>query len=319
MVNEYSMKVVVTGGTGFVGRALCRSLVHQGMGVTVFSRNVLQAKAVVDPLIKIVEWDGMTSGTWETELASAAAVINLAGAPIAEGRWTPKRKRLIVDSRVNATRLLVQAISRLTQKPRVLISASGIGFYGTSQDRLFDEQNGPGSDFLADLCVAWEQMALAATQTAGVRAVCLRIGMVLDNDGGALAKLVPPFLAFVGGPIAPGTQWVSWIHRADLVGLIEWSLLNEKVSGPVNAVAPGPVTMRAFCKALGKVLSRPSWLLVPEFALRLTFGELATFLTTGQRVLPNVALEGGYQFRFPELESAFRSIFTRVPASEVRP
>src|SRR5215510_3884267 len=135
MVCENSMKVVVTGGTGFIGRELCRSLAHQGMGVTVFSRNILRAKAVLDPLIKIVEWDGMTSGAWETELASAAAVINLAGAPIAEGRWTPKRKRLIIDSRVNATRLLVQAISRIAQRPRVLISASGIGFYGTSQDR----------------------------------------------------------------------------------------------------------------------------------------------------------------------------------------
>lgn len=312
------MKVVVSGGTGFIGRALCRSLVRQGMGVTVFSRNPLHGKAVLDPSVTIVEWDGMTSGMWETELASATAVINLAGAPIAEGRWTPKRKRLIVDSRVNATRLLVRAISRLTHKPRVLISASGIGFYGTSQDRLFDERNGPGSDFLADLCVSWEQVALAV-QSAGVRTVCLRIGMVLDTDGGALAKMLPPFRAFVGGPIAPGTQWVSWIHRADLIGLIEWSLRNEQVSGPVNAVAPGPVTMRTFCKALGEVLSRPSWFPVPEFALRLVFGELASFLTTGQRVVPKVALEGGYQFRFPELDSALRSVFMRASTSEMKP
>lgn len=312
------MKVVVTGGTGFIGRALCRSLVRQGKGVTVLSRNPVRAKAVLDPSITIAEWDGLTSGMWEAELASAAAVINLAGEPIAGGRWTAKRKRLIVDSRVNATRLLVRAISHHTHRPRVLISASGIGFYGMSEDRLFDERSGPGSDFLADLCVAWEQTALAA-QSAGVRAVCLRIGMVLDRDGGALAKMVPPFQAFVGGPIAPGTQWVSWIHRADLIGLIEWSLMNEQVSGPVNAVAPGAVTMRAFSTALGKVLNRPSWVTVPEFALRLRFGELASFLTTGQRVLPNVALEGGYLFRFPELDSALRSVLTRVPASEAKP
>ncbi len=318
MGSKHPMKVVITGGTGFIGRALCRSLVRQGMGVTVFSRNPLQRKAILDPSITIVEWDGMTSGMWETELASSMAVINLAGAPIAEGRWTPRRKRLIVDSRVNATRLLVRAIARLTHKPRVLISASGIGFYGTSPDRQFGERNGPGSDFLAELCVTWEQVALAA-QSAGVRVVCFRIGMVLDSDGGALAKMVPPFRTFLGGPIAPGTQWVSWIHRADLIGLIEWSLMNDHVSGPVNAVAPWPVTMRNLCTTIGKVLNRPSWLPVPEFALRLRFGELASFLTTGQRALPKVALEGGYQFRFPELESALRSIFTPAPASEVRP
>ena len=310
------MNIVVTGGTGFIGRALCRSLVRQGMSVTVLSRNPLQAKAGLDSAIKVVEWDGMTSGMWETELASATAVINLAGAPIAEGRWTKKRKWLIVDSRVNATRLLAQAISRLTNKPRVLISASGVGYYGTSKDIRFDERNGAGADFMARLCVAWEEAALAA-QSAGVRVVCLRIGMVLERDGGALAKMLPPFRAFVGGPIAPGTQWVSWIHRADLIGLIEWALKNEKLSGPVNAVAPGAVTMKEFCRTLGRVLNRPSWLPVPGFALRLAFGELASFMTTGQRVIPKVALDGGYQFRYPQLTSALQAIVTKTTSSEV--
>jgi uncharacterized protein (TIGR01777 family) len=312
------MNVVVSGGTGFIGRALCQSLVRQGMSVTVLSHNPVQVKAGLDAAIKVVEWDGMTSGRWETELTSARAVINLAGAPIAEGRWTPKRKRLIVDSRVIDTRLLAQAMARLSSGPRVLISASGVGYYGTSQDRLFDERDEAGSDFLAELCVAWEGAALAA-QSAGVRVVCLRIGMVLEKDGGALAKMVPPFRAFVGGPISPGTQWVSWIHRADLIGLIEWSLTNDQVAGSVNAVAPGPVTMKDFCNALGKVLNRPSWLPVPEFALRLAFGELASVMTTGQRVSPKVARDGGYQFRYPQLDSALRSIFMRAPASEVRP
>ncbi len=311
------MNIVVSGGTGFIGRALCRSLLRQGMGVTVLSRDPLQARAGLDSAIKVVEWDGVTSGAWESELGSAMAVINLAGEPIAEGRWTPKRKQLIVESRVNATRLLVRAISRLTNKPRVLISASGVGYYGTSQDRLFDERNGAGSDFFADLCVAWEEAAQAA-RSAGVRVVCLRIGMVLEQDGGALAKMVPPFRAFVGGPIAPGTQWVSWIHRADLIGLIEWSLTNDQVAGPLNAVAPEPVTMKDFCKALGEALNRPSWVPVPEFALRLAFGELASFMTTGQRVFPKVALNSGYQFRYPQLDSAFRSIFMEAPASGVR-
>ena len=311
------MKIVISGGAGFIGWALCRSLVRQGMGVTALSRNPLQAKAMLDPSIKVVEWDGIGSGPWEHELDSATAIINLAGEPIAAGRWTQKRKQLIVDSRVNATRLLAQAISRLSNKPRLLISASGVGYYGTSQDIRFDERNGPGSDFFADLCVAWEAAALAA-QSAAVRIVCLRIGMVLEQDGGALAKMVPPFRAFLGGPVAPGIQWVSWIHRADLISLIEWALTNEQVSGPVNAVAPGAVTMKEFCGTLGKVLHRPSWLSVPAFALRLTFGELASFMTTGQRVTPKVALDGGYQFRYPQLDSALRSIFMGAPASEVR-
>lgn len=310
------MKVVVTGGTGFIGRALCRSLVSHGMSVTVLSRNLAHAKAMLDPSITVVEWDAVTSGPWENELDAATAVINLAGEPIAAGRWTPKRKRVIVDSRVNATRRLVRAISRLTNKPRVLISASGVGYYGPSQELLFDETNGPGSDFLADLCVAWEQAALAA-RSAGVRVVCMRTGMVLEKDGGALAKMVPPFRAFIGGPIAPGTQWVSWIHRDDLIGLIEWALSNDRLSGPVNAVAPEAVTMKEFCNALGQALHRPSWLPVPEFALRLVFGELASFMTTGQRVHPKVALDGGYQSHYLHLDSALRSIFVEAPAPMV--
>lgn len=310
------MKIVVSGGTGFIGRALCRSLVQHGMSVTVLSRDLPHAKAVLDSAIRVVKWDAVMSGPWENELDGASAVINLAGEPIAAGRWTPKRKQLLVDSRVNATRLLVQAIARCSNKPRILISASGIGFYGTSVDRVFDERNGPGSDFLAQLCVVWEGAALAA-QVSGVRVVCLRNGMVLEKDGGALAKMLPPFRAFVGGPIAAGTQWLSWIHRADLIGLIEWALTNATVSGPVNAVAPEPVTMRDFCRILGKVLHRPSWLPVPKFALRLAFGELASVMTTGQRVTPKVALDEGYQFRFPRLDSALKSILSRPQASKV--
>ncbi|MGQ0667675.1 MAG: TIGR01777 family oxidoreductase, partial [Nitrospiraceae bacterium] len=268
------MKIVVSGGTGFVGRALCLSLARQGMNVTVLSRDSQQGNRRPGSAIDIVRWDGTTTGPWEHELDSAAAVINLAGEPIAAGRWTQERKQRIVDSRVKATELLVQAISRVSRRPPVFISASGIGYYGTSMDRVFDERDGPGSDFFADLCRSWEAAALTA-RACGSRVVCVRIGMVLERDGGALAKMVPPFQAFVGGPIAPGTQWVSWIHRADLIGLIEWSLTHEQVAGPVNAVAPEAVTMHDFCRMLGAALKRPSWLPVPEFALRLSFGELA--------------------------------------------
>jgi len=205
----------------------------------------------------------------------------------------------------------------VSRKPRVFIGASGVGYYGTDPDKLFDERDGPGSDFFADLCRSWEGAAFAA-QSSNTRVVCLRIGMVLERDGGALAKMVPPFQAFMGGPVAPGTQWVSWIHRADLIGLIEWALADNKITGPVNAVAPGTVTMKEFCRTLGSILKRPSWLPVPGFALRLAFGELASFMTTGQRVVPKAALDHGYHFRYPQLELALRAIFARPASSEAK-
>ena len=312
------MKIVISGGSGFIGRSLCRSLVRQGMRVTILSRKLPEPKAVMDPAVKVVEWDGIHPGPWGCELESSAAVINLAGEPVAAGRWNPERKDSIVTSRVRVTQLLADTISGLTSKPRLLINASGIGYYGTSPDRRFDEHDGSGSDFFSRLCVAWEGAAWAA-RSSGVRVVCLRIGMVLEQDGGALAKMVPPFRAFVGGPIAPGIQWVSWIHRDDLIGLISWLIRNDQVTGPVNAVAPSPVTMKEFCATLGETLNRPSWLTVPAFALRLAFGELAAFMTTGQRVVPTVALEGGYRFRYPHLDTALRDIFTKSPALEVGP
>ncbi len=302
------MKVIVSGGTGFIGRALCRTLVRNGTTVTVLSRQGLPVGMSQQSAVKLVKWDGTAAGSWETELESAGAVINLAGEPIAAGRWTQERKRIIWESRVKTTQLLVRAMSHVSGRPPVFINASGVGYYGTSEEKIFDEQDGPGSDFFSDLCRAWEEAALAA-RTFGVRVACLRIGMVLERDGGALLKMVPPFRAFVGGPISPGTQWVSWIHRADLIGLIEWAIEHKRITGPVNAVAPEAVTMKDFSKSLGRALSRPSWLPVPGFALQLAFGELASFMTTGQRVTPKVAVEEGYQFRYPHLDSALQSIF----------
>lgn len=302
------MNIVVTGGTGFVGRALCATLSRSGHHIVILTRNAGAVLRVLGTNITAVTWNGRDPGTWEESLQGTDAVINLAGEPIAAGRWTKERKQLIVDSRVNATQLLARAISRASSRPRVFISASGVGYYGTSPDRRFDERDGPGSDFFADLCRSWEGAALAA-QSYNTRVLCLRIGMVLDKEGGALAKMVPPFRAFVGGPIAPGSQWVSWIHRVDLVGLIEWVLAHEQIAGPVNVVAPGTVTMKEFCATLGAALKRPSWLPVPGFALRLAFGELASFMTTGQQVIPKVALDNGYPFRYPQLEFALQSLF----------
>ena len=304
------MHIVVTGGTGFIGRPLCVSLCQEGHRVTLLTRRKEEAQRSCGSTVTVVEWKGKEAGAWEHCLEGTDAVINLAGAPIADARWTDARKRLLTESRVLTTRLLVEALSRRSSKPRTLISASGIGYYGASDDRLLDEGAARGQGFLADLCLQWEAEALRAAQF-GTRVVILRTGMVLEQDGGALPKMLLPFRLFAGGPIMPGTQWVSWIHRRDHIGLIQWLLATPSVSGPVNAVAPEAVTMNKFCEVLGRVLHRPSWLPLPGFALHVALGELGTLMTTGQRVNPGQALSGGYVFHFPTLELALRAIVTK--------
>ena len=304
------MQIVVTGGTGFIGRHLCALLCQEGHGITLLTRRREEAQRLCGATVSAIEWNGREAGAWERCLEGADAVVNLAGAPIADGRWTDARKRLLTESRVLTTRLLADAMSRRTSKPRTLISASGIGYYGASDDCVLDEGAARGKGFLADLCLAWEAEALR-TAEFGVRVVLLRTGMVLELDGGALLKMLLPFRFFAGGPIMPGTQWVSWIHRRDHIGLIQWILTTPHVSGPVNAVAPEAVTMKRFCQVLGRVLQRPSWLPVPRFALQAALGELGTLMTTGQRVNPAKALSGGYVFRYPTLEPALRAIMTK--------
>lgn len=308
------MDIVVTGGTGFIGRALCVALSQRGHIVTVLTRNVVQDFRQPGVGVNLVPWSGRDTGPWEQVLEGADAIINLAGAPIADARWTDLRKQLITDSRVLTTRILVTALSRRSAKHVTFISASGIGYYGVSDDHRLDEGAMRGRGFLADLCLAWEAEALRAAEF-GARVVILRTGMVLEQDGGALPKMLLPFRLFAGGPIMPGSQWVSWIHRRDHIGLIEWVLANTDISGPLNAVAPEPVTMKTFCEVLGRVVHRPSWLPVPEFALNILLGELGTLMTTGQRVIPAKAMAGGYTFQYPALEPALQSILTRMTDS----
>lgn len=301
------MKIIVTGGTGFIGRALINELAGQRHEVVVLTRKAGRPSRSV---LRFVEWDARSAGPWQTELASAHVVVNLAGEPIADGRWTESRKKLLLKSRILATRLLVDALAGQSTNHPILVSASGIGFYGPSDDRLLDERSPLGQGFLAELSSAWEAEALRAGQF-GTRVVLLRTGMVLEREGGALPKMLLPFRLFAGGPILPGTQWVSWIHRRDLIGLIQWAIATPTVSGPVNAVAPEAVTMKTFCATVGKVLHRPSWLPVPGLALRVALGELGTLMTTGQRVYPAKALAGGYDFRYPMLEPALRAILAK--------
>ena len=301
------MNIVVTGGTGFIGHALVEELARAGHDVVVLSR---RPHSATQSQVRYVEWDARSVGPWQQAVAAADAVVNLAGEPIAEGRWTTARKRILVESRILATRLLVDALATLPRPLPVLISASGIGYYGPQDDRALDERSPLGEGFLAQLSAAWEAEALRAGQY-GTRVVLLRTGMVLERDGGALPKMMRPFRMFAGGPVLPGTQWVSWIHRADHIGLIQWAIHTPNLSGPVNAVAPAPVTMNAFCDTLAKVLHRPSWLPVPGLALRLALGELGTLMTTGQRVGPVKAQDGCYTFRYPTLEPALRAIMTK--------
>lgn len=304
------MDIVVTGGTGFIGRALCASLQQAGHRVTVVTRRPQKVNRLIGAGVTAAERGEGDTGAWEQTLERADAVINLAGAPIADARWSASRKRLLTDSRVRSTQRLVEAMARRSSRPHILISASGIGYYGASDDRVLDEGAPRGEGFLSDLCLEWEAAALAAA-ALGIRVVTLRTGMVLEQDGGALPKMLLPFRLFAGGPIMPGTQWVSWIHRRDHVGLILWALATASVSGPVNAVAPGAVTMRTFSDVLGQVLRRPSWLPMPGIALVAALGELGTLMTTGQRVSPVKALAGGYQFQYPLLEPALRAILTK--------
>jgi uncharacterized protein len=306
---DKTMRIVLTGGTGFIGRPLCAALCQKGHRITLLTRRI-EAQWPCGSTVTAVEWNGREAGAWEQCLDGADVVINLAGAPIADGRWNDARKQLLMDSRILTTRLLVEALSRRSSKPRTLISASGIGYYGASDDRVLDEGAAHGQDFLSYLCILWEAEALRAAEL-GVRVVMLRTGMVLEQDGGALPKMLLPFRFFAGGPIMPGTQWVSWIHRHDHIGLIQWLLTTTSVSGPVNAVAPEAVTMNQFCHALGRALHRPSWLPVPGFALHLALGELGTLMTTGQRVIPAKALSHGYVFQYPKLEPALRAILAR--------
>ena len=296
------MKIVIAGGTGFLGRPLVASLSGGGHDVTVLTRGTAAGRPGV------IYWqpDG-SIGDWARVIDDADAVINLAGESIADGRWTSHRKVVLRDSRILSTRSLVAAIRGAERKPAVLVSGSAIGYYGNSGDAPVDESFPPGSDFLARLCVDWEAEARAVT-ALGCRLVIVRTGVVLAREGGALKQLIPPFRWFVGGPIGSGGQFLSWIHRDDWTALVAWATVHPLVSDVVNATAPEPVTNTAFSKALGRALHRPSWIPVPRLPLKILLGEMADVaLVSGQRVLPRRALELGFAFQHGEVNEAVQA------------
>ena len=296
------MRIVVAGGTGFLGAALVRRLRAEGHLVSVLTRTPHASGQLA--------WNpANTSGPWVMAVEAADAVINLAGEPIAAARWTRRRKAALHDSRLNTTRALVTAMTQGARTPAVLLNASAIGIYGPHGDEPLTEDSPTGTDFLALLGIEWEDEA--ATAARYTRVVMLRTGIALDYGGGALQQMAMPFYFMAGGPLASGEQYVSWIHRDDWTGMVSWALANASVSGPLNVTAPNPVTNQEFAQTLGRVLRRPSFVRTPEFALRAVLGEMATMITTGQRVLPAKALALGYHFQYPTLEETLRAIYAR--------
>ena len=303
-------KIVITGGSGFVGRRLVEALIARGDRVTVLTRDPARARPHLPEGASVAAWDPAGAGAWTRELEGASVVVHLAGEPVAQ-RWTRAVKDRIVQSRVDSTRVIVDAIARLADKPAALVCASAIGIYGARDPgEELDEDAAPGEGFLADVVRRWEAEARRAAEH-GVRAVELRIGVVLGEGGGAVDKMILPFKLFAGGPVGDGRQVISWIHRDDVIGLVLLAIDDERARGPINVVAPRAATSAELARAIGGAMARPSWLPVPGFALRLAMGEAAEVLTTGQRVVPRRALDLGYVFRRAELGPALRSILGR--------
>jgi uncharacterized protein len=298
------MKLVVTGATGFIGTALCARLLEQGHTLTLFTH-----RSPGDSGSATKRWLHWTPGAlreWGSALDGVDGVINLAGEPIAAKKWTHTQRHRIETSRIDGTNSLIQGIAKTASRPKFLINASAVGYYGPRGDEAVTEETPPGEDFLSLLCRGWEEEAKKA-ESLGLRVVRLRTGIVLGSGGGALAKMVVPFKFFAGGPLGSGQQWMSWIQLEDHVRLILEVIENTQASGAINATALTPVRNKEFCQTLGKVLGRPSWAPVPGFALRLLLGEMAEMLLTGQRVIPAAAQKLGFQFRYPNLEEALRA------------
>jgi len=304
------MNVVVTGATGFIGRALCAALAAAGHPYTALSRDPERAEGRLPRGARVLAWDPNQVGEWQEAIAEADAVVNLAGTPITGRRWSSEYKQQLRNSRLDATRAVTDALKASERENLVLINVSAVGYYGDQGSKTVTEQTPPGQDFLARLCVDWEAEARRAEQYE-VRVVLPRIGIVLGEGGGALERMIPAFKWFAGGPLGSGRQWVSWIHLDDVVGMMLWALDKTNVKGPLNCTAPNPVTMREFASALGKALHRPSLAPVPAFALRLLVGEMADALLSGQRALPEVATRLGYRWKYSTLEPALRAIFSK--------
>ncbi len=308
------MRYIITGGTGLIGTALATDLVADGHEVIALSRTP-ETRNGLPAEVQVVGWDARTAEGWGHLAEGAGAIVNLAGANLAgEGflpiRWTDERKRVIRESRINTGQAVMAAVAQAQEKPRVVVQASGVGYYGFRGDEPVTEEEDAGEDFLARLAAEEWEPSTAPVEEMGVRRIILRSGAVLTSDAGVVPRLVLPFRLFVGGSVGRGDQWHSWIHLQDEVRAIRFLIDHQQASGPFNLVAPNPATNAEFTRTLGKVLNRPSWLPIPAFAMRLVLGEVSDVLLEGQRCLPRRLLELGFAFRFPDLEGALRDLLT---------
>jgi uncharacterized protein (TIGR01777 family) len=303
------VKVVIAGATGFLGQPLARALAADGRDIVILTRRTDPPRPATGA--RFLTWrPDARPGPWAAEIDGADAVVNLAGESIAASRWSDAQKQRILDSRVQATRTLADAISGTSRPPPVFVSGSAVGYYGPRGDEAVTEEQPPGSDFLAKVCTAWEAEAIRAR--SATRVVCIRTGLVLENGGGALPRMVLPFKFGAGGPLGSGRQYMPWIHRDDWVALLRWTIATSSADGPINATAPNPVTNAEFARALGRALHRPAFMPAPGFALRLALGEMAdALLLSGQRALPTKAERLGFRFRFTQLDDALQAIFSK--------
>ncbi len=301
-----TMRVLITGGSGLIGRALAANLARDGNEVIILSRRPERIIGLPTG-VSAKRWDGHTTEGWSSLVDGIDAIINLAGENISSGRWTKERKSSILESRLNAGRAIVQAVEAADHKPRVAVQASGIGYYGPYGDEEITEETPPGQDFLSRLAVDWEA-STAPLERLGIRRVVIRTGVVLTTAGGALPRMLLPFRFFAGGRLGSGQQWFPWIHLADEVGAIRFLIENKTANGPFNLTAPASLTNAKFSRFLGQQLRRPAFMPTPGFTLRLLFGEMVTVILDGQRAVPRRLQELGFTFQFPEVSSALRDL-----------
>lgn len=301
------MNILVSGASGFIGRAVVRELLSAGHKITALTRVSKKTPGLFGREVTVLDWDAKTLSAWSGQVGAVDAIVNLTGESIANSRWSAAQKEKIIRSRTDATAALVQSISVASRRPKILINASAVGYYGSVPEGEVNESAPSGTGFLAETCRRWEESALKA-EAYGVRVVLLRIGVVLGREGGALAKMLLPFKLFVGGALGDGKQWFPWVHRDEISRIVNYCVENERIKGAVNACSPNPVRMSEFAGALGKALHRPAWAPVPALVLKTLLGELSEMILTGQKVVPLKLLQNDYRFRFPVLSDALTSI-----------